>query len=128
MCASGLHENNSKKAIQLETVNTIEAVKEILKYVDAYNKKLNDEDKSLALRIGINCGPVVAGVVGKTKFAYDIWGDTVNTAARMESAGEPGKINVSQAVYETVQDQFGFTSRGKIEAKNKGRIDMYFVE
>lgn len=129
MCASGLHEHSSNKAIQLETVNIIEAAKEIIKYVDDYNKKLNqDEDNALALRIGINCGPVVAGVVGKTKFAYDIWGDTVNTAARMESAGEPGKINVSQAVYEAVKDQFRFASRGKIEAKNKGRIDMYFVE
>jgi predicted ATPase/class 3 adenylate cyclase len=129
MCAGGLHEHSSAKAAQLETVNIIEAAKDVLKFVDKYNEKLKGDEKNpLALRIGINSGPVVAGVVGKTKFAYDIWGDTVNTASRMESAGEPGKINVTHDVYETVKDQFSFTSRGKIAAKNKGLIDMYFVE
>jgi len=96
------------------------------------------------LRIGIHTGAVTAGVVGDKKFAYDIWGDTVNTASRMESSGEAGKINISGATYEqlTTPPQGGFpslnkegskgwlqfTHRGKIPAKNKGKIDMYFIE
>ena len=79
------------------------------------------------LRIGIHSGPVVAGVVGKRKFAYDIWGDTVNTASRMESSGEPGELNISGDTYELVKDCFECTHRGQVEAKNKGKIDMYFV-
>ena len=80
------------------------------------------------LRIGIHTGPVVAGVVGLKKFQYDIWGDTVNLAARMEQSGVPGKINISQHTYELVKDQFTCVHRGRIDAKNKGEIDMYFVE
>ncbi len=79
------------------------------------------------LRLGIHTGPVIAGVVGKRKFAYDVWGDTVNIAARMETAGEVGKVNISGATYEAIKDYFDCTYRGKIEAKNKGKIDMYFV-
>lgn len=79
-------------------------------------------------RIGIHCGPVVAGVVGSKKFAFDIWGDTVNIASRIESAGEGGKINISGNVYEVVREYFPCHYRGKIPAKNKGEIDMYFVE
>jgi class 3 adenylate cyclase/Tfp pilus assembly protein PilF len=80
------------------------------------------------LRIGIHTGPVVAGVVGLKKFQYDIWGDTVNLAARMEQSGVPGKINISQHTYELVKEQFTCVHRGRIDAKNKGEIDMYFVE
>ncbi len=79
------------------------------------------------LRIGIHTGSVIAGVVGSLKFAYDIWGDTVNVAARMEQNGTPGKINVSGEVYELIKSDFDCTYRGKIEAKHKGEIDMYFV-
>ncbi len=79
-------------------------------------------------RIGIHSGPVVAGVVGKKKFAYDIWGDTVNIAARMEQNGEAGKVNISQNSYELARDKFRFVHRGKVKAKNKGELDMYFVE
>ncbi len=80
------------------------------------------------IRIGIHSGSVVAGIVGVKKFAYDIWGDTVNTAARMESNSEPGKINISQTTYELVKDKFTCTYRGEIEAKGKGMLKMYFVE
>ncbi len=79
------------------------------------------------IRIGIHTGPVVAGIVGVKKFSYDIWGDTVNTASRMESAGEVGKVNISEATYALVKDDFRCTFRGEIEAKGKGKMGMYFV-
>jgi class 3 adenylate cyclase len=71
---------------------------------------------------------VIAGIVGVKKYAYDIWGDTVNTAARMEQNSEPGKINISGVTHELIKSKFKCSYRGKIEAKNKGGIDMYFVQ
>ncbi|NRA11179.1 MAG: hypothetical protein HRT57_04395 [Crocinitomicaceae bacterium] len=80
------------------------------------------------MRIGIHTGPVVTGIVGIKKFAYDIWGDAANTAARMESSGTVGKVNISSSTYNIIKDEFGCEYRGKIAAKNKGEIDMYYVE
>ena len=124
MCVSGLpvfNENHAKDLIM--------AAIEIMDYMK--NRKKQKELKgefSFELRIGINTGPVVAGIVGIKKFSYDIWGDTVNLAARMENSGEPGKINISGTTFELVNDKFICTHRGKILAKNKGEVDMYFVE
>jgi adenylate cyclase len=79
------------------------------------------------VRIGVHSGPLIAGVIGREKFAYDVWGDTVNLASRMESSGAPGCINISAETYERVKDFFDCEYRGKIVAKNKGELDMYFV-
>ncbi len=79
------------------------------------------------LRVGIHSGQLIAGVVGEKKFAYDIWGDTVNIAARMESSGQANKINVSRSTYELIQNEFVCSFRGKVSAKNKGELEMYFV-
>lgn len=88
------------------------------------------EEKGLSawnLRVGIHSGPIVAGVVGKQKMTYDIWGDTVNIAKRIESACVPGMVNISSSTYEVIKDYFECEHRGKILAKHKGHIDMYFV-
>jgi class 3 adenylate cyclase len=80
------------------------------------------------LRIGIHTGSLIAGVVGRQRFTYDIWGDAVNVAALMESNGEPGRINVSEQVYHYVKQYFEFTCRGSVEVKNKAALGMYFLE
>ena len=85
-------------------------------------------DATFQMRIGIHTGGVIAGIVGVKKYAYDIWGDTVNTAARMEQNSEPGKINISQTTYDLVKDKFDCHYRGEIEAKKKGKLKMYFVD
>ena len=82
----------------------------------------------LGLRIGIHSGPVVAGVVGSKKFQYDIWGDTVNVAARMEAAGKPGKINISRSTRDLIAERFHCVSRGKIAVKGKGPVQMYLAD
>ena len=84
-------------------------------------------ERAFEVRVGVHSGNVVAGIVGVKKFAYDIWGDTVNTAARMEQNSEAGKINISETTYELVKDKFSCQYRGEIDAKNKGQMKMYFV-
>ncbi len=96
---------------------------------DFMQKRKSDKgDKSFQIRLGIHSGSVVAGIVGVKKFAYDIWGDTVNTAARMEQNSLPGKINVSESTYLLVKDDFSCEYRGEISAKNKGQLKMYFID
>lgn len=105
--------------------NCVKAAIDINKFMIERQAKLGT--KTFETRIGIHTGSVVAGIVGVKKFAYDIWGDTVNTAARMEQNSKPGKINISETTYELVKDKFECEYRGEIEAKNKGKMKMYFV-
>jgi len=109
---------------------TVLAALDIQAFIINRKAKMEAQNKpAFEMRAGIHTGSVVAGIVGVKKFQYDIWGDTVNTASRMESNGEVGKVNISQATYNLLKDDpdFSFESRGKIEAKGKGEIEMYFV-
>lgn len=124
MCAGGIPEPNQSNPA--DAVRTALAMQQFMQERIALNRR--EGRPILALRIGIHTGAVVAGVVGKKKFAYDIWGDAVNIAARMEAGGEVDKVNISGETHALVKDQFRCTYRGKIPAKNKGEIDMYFVD
>ncbi len=116
------------KADAHHAVRAVAAALEVRELMNAWHHKHASAGRQpWSLRIGLHSGPVVAGVVGKRKFAYDIWGDAVNTASRMESSGEPGEVNISGATHALVKDYFECDHRGQVEAKNKGRIDMYFV-
>jgi class 3 adenylate cyclase len=105
--------------------NVVRAAIEINTFMQDRLTKLGNS--TFEIRIGIHSGSVVAGIVGVKKFAYDIWGDAVNTAARMEQNSEAGKINISQTTYELVNDQFNCEFRGEIEVKGKGAMKMYYV-
>ncbi|WP_165933453.1 adenylate/guanylate cyclase domain-containing protein [Arundinibacter roseus] len=123
LCVSGLPLPNPDHAL-----TTVQAAMELQQWIREETQKRQIAGKSfLDLRIGIHTGPVVAGVVGATKFAYDIWGDAVNIAARMEESGVGGRINISDTTYALIKDHFSCEYRGKIVAKNKGEIDMYFA-
>jgi class 3 adenylate cyclase len=124
MCAGGVPTPNTSNPV--DTVNAALAMQKWMK--EWADGKRAQGKQVWEIRIGIHSGEVVAGVVGKRKFAYDIWGDTVNTASRMESSGEIGKVNISGTTYQLVKDRFKCVFRGKVQAKNKGEIDMYFVE
>lgn len=123
MCASGLPAEREDHAIV-----AAKAAQEILDFIETEKqKKIKSGKVYFDIRIGLHSGPVVAGIIGIKKFSFDIWGDTVNTASRMESSGEAGKINISGSTHELIQQQFECTHRGKLPAKGKGEIDMYFI-
>ena len=110
-------------------VNTVLVAKEFYEFIDEWNKEKAKKGEYIwEMRLGIHAGPLVAGVVGKRKFSYDIWGDTVNTASRMESGGLPGKINISGFVYNRIKDQFACEYRGIITDKNGFEIQMYIID
>ena len=124
MCVSGLPEKNPNSAVDI-----INAALEIQAYLNELKKEKPKKGQPyFEARIGIHTGPLVAGVVGSKKFAYDVWGDTVNIAARLESKGEVGKVNISHSTYKLVRGKYNCIPRGKIPIKNRGEIEMYFAE
>ncbi len=111
--------------------SVVNAALEIRDFIEVGKaKKEESGDPYFEIRIGIHTGPVVAGIVGVKKFSYDIWGDTVNTASRMESSGQAGKVNISEATFQFLKSSqdFEFENRGKVQAKGKGEMNMYFVD
>lgn len=123
MCAGGLPYPDSDHA-----KHTVLAAQEMIAFVASVKKDLTKDYANFDIRIGISSGPVVAGVVGTKKFAYDIWGDTVNVASRMESMSEVGKINISELTYALVKSDFVCEDRGEFDIKNRGKLNMYFVK
>ncbi|MEJ2122986.1 MAG: adenylate/guanylate cyclase domain-containing protein [Alphaproteobacteria bacterium] len=123
MCAGGLPEQN-----RTHPFDACRAALEIQEFMARSNRQREKmRMPPWELRIGLHTGPVMAGVVGRKKFTYDIWGDAVNVAARMESSGEAGRIALSESTYNRVKDQFECEHRGQIEAKNKGLLNAYFL-
>jgi class 3 adenylate cyclase len=124
MCAGGIPSQDPD-----HPVNILQAGLEIRDWMKSMNnRRIASGLPTWELRIGIHVGPAVAGVVGRKKYAYDIWGSTVNIASRMESSGEPGFVNISSAAHELVKHRYDCVYRGKVYAKNIGEIDMYFVD
>lgn len=122
MCASGIPTPDPMHAH-----NAVRAALAIQRFIDSENEKRPAGQARWQLRVGIHTGPVVAGVVGLKKYAYDIWGSTVNIANRLESSGEIGRVNISSTTYELVKETFRCEYRGKVSAKNMEDVDMYFV-
>lgn len=124
MAAGGLPTPNTTHAI--DVVNAGLAMQQFMK--EHKELKMAAGQTFFEIRLGIHTGPVVAGIVGVKKFQYDIWGDTVNTASRIESAGQAGMVNISSTTYAYTKDKFSCTPRGHINVKGKGEVEMYFVE
>ncbi|MEL6676737.1 MAG: adenylate/guanylate cyclase domain-containing protein [Bacteroidota bacterium] len=124
MAATGLPDPSPDHAARM-----VRAAMEMQAFLNQLKEKRKDRQEGFfEARIGIHSGPVIAGIVGRKKFSYDIWGDTVNLASRMESAGKVGKVNISESTYKLVQHEFICHPRGKIRVKGKGEVDMYFVD
>jgi adenylate cyclase len=123
MAVSGLPGENAAHAR-----NMILAAEEIIRFVEEQRSNSTaGNDIRFDIRIGIHSGPVIAGIVGRKKFQYDIWGDTVNTASRLETASMPGRINLSEKTFDLIKEEFDCEPRGKIHAKGKGDMEMYFL-
>ncbi len=122
MCAGGIPQKNRTNPVEV-----VLAALEMMNYMRDINNQNSFYHNVWELRIGIDTGPVIAGVVGRNKLSYDIWGSTVNIASRMESSGEPGQINISGNTFMLVKDYFVCPFRGKMPVKNRGDIEMYFV-
>jgi class 3 adenylate cyclase len=98
-----------------------------LRLVEVLQEYNSEKNLNLQIRIGLNSGPVVAGVIGTAKFIYDLWGDTVNIASRMESTGVPDQIQVTRSVYEQLKQEFEFERRGVVQVKGKGEIETWLL-
>jgi class 3 adenylate cyclase len=125
MTAGGIPDTNTAK-----TRDVVLAGLEMMSFVMKRITERADHASAFEMRIGIHTGPVVAGIVGVKKFQYDLWGDTVNIASRMQSTGAAGRVNISQDTYDQIKDDsaFKFTPRGKVEVKGRGEMEMFFVE
>jgi class 3 adenylate cyclase len=127
MCVAGIVEDDDNP--QQNAKNAVRAALEMAAYIT----KEKEERRAIGkvywdVRVGIHTGDIIAGVVGKKKFAFDIWGDAVNIASRLETNSEEGRVNISDSTYRLVKEEFVCTHRGKLPVKNKGELDMYFVE
>ncbi len=123
MCVSGLPEEDANNAMEM-----LKAALEIQSFLQKLKiEKTKNNEPFFEARIGLHTGPLIAGVVGSKKFAYDIWGDTVNVAARLEASGEVGKVNISSTTYNLIKGKYKCTSRGKVAIKNRGEVEMFFV-
>jgi adenylate cyclase len=121
MCAGGI-----PKVCEMHASKVVHAAREIIELVGS-ELKARDDLLHFEIRIGIHTGPVIAGIVGLKKWQYDIWGDTVNIASRMESKSEPGRINISETTYYEIRDEYPCEYRGEVEVKNRGALKMYFL-
>ena len=123
MCAGGIPRESDDHVL-----NIVRAAWDINQFMASLKQKKEARgEKFWALRCGVHAGPIMAGVIGTKKFAYDIWGDTVNIASRLESSADPGSVNISKHVYERVRDESDCESRGRFEIKNLGEMDMFQV-
>jgi class 3 adenylate cyclase len=122
MAVGGLPVKNSTNP-----ADAVRAGLEMQKWLQNWNTKMGAQDRKWEIRVGINSGPVIAGVIGKHKFAYDIWGDAVNIASRMESSGRVGMVNISENTFQYIKDDFECGHLGKVDVKNKGKLDIYHV-